>query len=91
MATNNEQFRLSITTHIKNVYERKLQSLAKAEKDLKENPRAAWAKLQFERELVGKQSVEFLIHHIEAGNYDDVEYYDTYLNPNSEYQLNLKK
>ena len=78
---NNKQFRISIEQHISNMYNHALTQFYKSSEDLRENPRAFWAKEEYSKYLAQKQTFESLIHHIEDGSYDSEEFYKKYLNP----------
>lgn len=75
------QFKVSITQHIQNIYEHVCEQFAKADLDLKENPRSHSAKAEWSKYLAQKQTLHSLLRHIEDGSYDSKEFYTTYLNP----------
>jgi len=80
------QFKVSISQHIENMYENACESFSKAEIDLKESPKSHLAKGEWARCLSQKQTLEALIHHIEDGSYDSEEFYTNYLNPKTRFQ-----
>jgi hypothetical protein len=88
---NNEQFRKSITQVIKDAYERAFISLREAEKNLKENPRSFTLKEEQMGALRTLQAYQHLVNDINDGVYDDIEYYNKYIDPMSEYQKEINE
>ncbi len=88
---NNEQFRKSITQVIKDAYERAVISSTKADKRLKENPRSYTLKEEQIGALRTLQAYQHLVNDINNGDYDDIEYYNKYIDPMSEYQKEINE
>lgn len=87
----NEQFRKSITEEISRKYKEACVKLEKAKKDVKENPRSHKCKEEEMSSLRVLQTLQTLIHRIDNGDYDSVEYYDKWINPMTKYQSKLLK
>lgn len=80
------QFKVSITQHIENIYGLACEEFAKADKDFKENPRSHSAKAEWSKRLAEKQVLNSLLHHIDKGHYDSEEFYTMYLNPQTRFK-----
>jgi len=78
---NNEQFKQSITQHIQNMYDLAIKDFNEIDYAQKDNPRSHSIKAEWMGALKEKQVLGALMLHINAGHYDDVEYYNQYLNP----------
>jgi hypothetical protein len=77
------QFKVSITQHIQNMYDMALDSFIKADIELKQNPKSHLAKSEWRKCLGQVQPLEALLTHINYGWYDSEEYYAKHFNPNS--------
>jgi hypothetical protein len=79
MATNNEQFRKSIITHITELKDYYKSESDRWEKEVKENPRLKDPRENYIRYHWEYRAYDCLLTNINAGNYDSVEYYENYL------------
>jgi hypothetical protein len=77
----NNQFKTSITAHItklKNYYKEQSDYY---EKEMKENPRLKHPREEYLKYHWEYRAYDVLLTHIDAGNYDSVDYYNNYLKP----------
>lgn len=80
------QFKVSITQHIENMYGNVMEQYQKWDKELKENPRSHSTKAEWSKYLAQKQTLEALLRHIDNGSYDSEQFYTMYLNPQTRFK-----
>lgn len=85
------QFKKSITDSITNSLAFHKHELELAQLALKENPKAVWAKTNVAVKLREYQIFSSLNSSIKLGNFDDVEFYNKYIDTNSDFQIKFKK
>lgn len=87
----NNQFKKSIVSHITELHNYYKSEADKWEVEMKKNPKLKQPREEYIRYHWEYRAYASLIHNIKAGNYDSVEYYDNYLDPNSEHRIEMKK
>jgi len=80
-----ENFKTNITNHLTNLYNFYSEELNKANKQLEENPRAQWAKMEVLRYKTEMMTYKTILTNIKRGSYDD----DTFSVSNLE-KINLE-
>lgn len=68
---NLQNFKNNITQHLNDLHSFYVSELYKAEKELEENPRAQWAKMNVLRAETHVQSYKTILTHIKIGTYEE--------------------
>ena len=66
-----ENFKTNITNHLTNLYNLYSEELNKSKKQLEENPRAQWCKMEVLRYETAMNTYKIILTNIKIGSYDD--------------------